>query len=459
RLSVCILIIIGVQHHSHKRVKRENTKATNDSKCLKNYGGITFEYIFGKTMAYTFDLCSVINYIWDQVKIQRDYSTTQNPITISLNWTKLPTGSNWKLSGKTNQTEIYLVLGVDQTRTDPMGFIRVVIRNEITKHDATLSTSVTQSPDEEMEIITEYYTQTAGKNVEVIAVDYTSLTPKDIMTMATGYTTENLWSKWLMNTAKENSADDCVACASARPQLFTEPAPLFPNDTWGYNCMLKLTHEATPLNCTTLASISPPIANKTRTGAFTPHKGKGHYVCFTYTHSNPKVYMGKIDPSWCKVTMSGSMIGRWGRAGLYHYCGEQRLLIQIPSKAVGICAIVRLGAPLVIIGQNKLVPVGITPHLGATLTRKRKRHMLEKRDANSFDLTLNSPNYIDAIGVPRGIPNEYKLQDQVAAGFASLPIISAIFPVQPNKNVDFINYVHFNVLRLTNLIVQKGASK
>uniref|UniRef100_A0A3P8VWE3 Uncharacterized protein n=1 Tax=Cynoglossus semilaevis TaxID=244447 RepID=A0A3P8VWE3_CYNSE len=453
------------------RVKRENTKATNDSKCLKNYGGITFEYIFGKTMAYTFDLCSVINCkhlnytykpydiyvcfhyfvhsqceqnqlprrgwcrnwnmiyrdIWDQVKIQRDYSTTQNPITISLNWTKLPTG--------------------------------IVIRNEITKHDATLSTSVTQSPDEEMEIITEYYTQTAGKNVEVIAVDYTSLTPKDIMTMATGYTTENLWSKWLMNTAKENSADDCVACASARPQLFTEPAPLFPNDTWGYNCMLKLTHEATPLNCTTLASISPPIANKTRTGAFTPHKGKGHYVCFTYTHSNPKVYMGKIDPSWCKVTMSGSMIGRWGRAGLYHYCGEQRLLIQIPSKAVGICAIVRLGAPLVIIGQNKLVPVGITPHLGATLTRKRKRHMLEKRDANSFDLTLNSPNYIDAIGVPRGIPNEYKLQDQVAAGFASLPIISAIFPVQPNKNVDFINYVHFNVLRLTNLIVQKGASK
>uniref|UniRef100_A0A3P8VGV8 Uncharacterized protein n=1 Tax=Cynoglossus semilaevis TaxID=244447 RepID=A0A3P8VGV8_CYNSE len=262
--------------------------------------------------------------IWDQVKIQRDYSTTQNPITISLNWTKLPTG--------------------------------IVIRNETTKHD-------------------------------VIAVDYTRLTPKDIMSMATGYTTENLWLKWLMNTAKENGADDCVACASARPQLFTEPAPLFPNDTWGYNCMFKLTHE-------------------------------GHLLL-----------------TKAKGTMCALLIP-----------------IQIPSKAVGICAIVRLGAPLVIIGQNKLVPVGITPHLGATLTRKRKRHTLEKRDANSFDLTLNSPTYIDAIGVPRGIPNEYKLQDQVAAGFASLPIISAIFPVQPNKNVDFINYVHFNVLRLTNLM-------
>jgi len=39
------------QHHSHNRVKRENTEATNDSKCLNNYGGITLEYLLGKTMA------------------------------------------------------------------------------------------------------------------------------------------------------------------------------------------------------------------------------------------------------------------------------------------------------------------------------------------------------------------------------------------------------------------------
>lgn len=69
----------------------------------------------------------------------------------------------------------------------------------------------------------------------------------------------------------------------------------------------------------------------------------------------------------------------------------------------------------------------------------------------SFDLTVNSPTYIDSIGVPRGVPNEFKLVDQIAAGFENIPVLSALFPVTPNKNVDRINYVHYNVLRLSNL--------
>lgn len=32
-----------------------------------------------------------------------------------------------------------------------------------------------------------------------------------------------------------------------------------------------------------------------------------------------------------------------------------------------------------------------------------------------------------------------------------IPIISALFPVTLNKNVDRINYVHYNVQRLVNL--------
>lgn len=51
---------------------------------------------------------------------------------------------------------------------------------------------------------------------------------------------------------------------------------------------------------------------------------------------------------------------------------------------------------------------------------------------------------MDAIGVPRGVPHE------VTAGFENIPIIVALFPVTPNKNVDRINYGHYNVLRLAN---------
>lgn len=96
----------------------------------------------------------------------------------------------------------------------------------------------------------------------------------------------------------------------------------------------------------------------------------------------------------------------------------------------------------------------IPSHNTRTLAAKRKRHILRKRgiqDTNVYDPRMNSPTWIDSIGVPRGVPNEFKLVDQIAAGFENIPIISAFFPVTPNKNVDRINYVHYNVLRLSNL--------
>lgn len=85
-----------------------------------------------------------------------------------------------------------------------------------------------------------------------------------------------------------------------------------------------------------------------------------------------------------------------------------------------------------------------------SLSSHRRRHVIRKRAA-IIDLSLNSPTYIDAIGIPRGVPDEHKLADQVAAGFENIPIIAALFPVTPNKNVDRINYVHYNVMRLANL--------
>ncbi len=84
------------------------------------------------------------------------------------------------------------------------------------------------------------------------------------------------------------------------------------------------------------------------------------------------------------------------------------------------------------------------------LTNRRRSHVIRKRGA-TIDLSLNNPTYMDAIGVPRGVPDEYKLADQIAAGFENIPIIAALFPITPNKNVDRINYVHYNVMRLANL--------
>ncbi|KAK0136440.1 envelope glycoprotein [Merluccius polli] len=80
----------------------------------------------------------------------------------------------------------------------------------------------------------------------------------------------------------------------------------------------------------------------------------------------------------------------------------------------------------------------------ATKGGRKKRHASSEWDAADRD------TWIDSIGVPRGVPNKFKLVDQIAARFENLPIISALFPVTPNKNIDRINYIHYNVQKLSN---------
>ena len=54
--------------------------------------------------------------------------------------------------------------------------------------------------------------------------------------------------------------------------------------------------------------------------------------------------------------------------------------------------------------------------------------------------------YIDAIGGPQGVPNEFKARSQVAAGFASF----LFWWTTINKNVDWINYIYYNQQRFVN---------
>lgn len=60
----------------------------------------------------------------------------------------------------------------------------------------------------------------------------------------------------------------------------------------------------------------------------------------------------------------------------------------------------------------------------------------------SFDNTV----YINEIGVPRGVPNEYKARNQTAAGFES----SLCWWCTINKNVDWISYLYYNEQRFIN---------
>uniref|UniRef100_A0A7N8YKU1 Uncharacterized protein n=1 Tax=Mastacembelus armatus TaxID=205130 RepID=A0A7N8YKU1_9TELE len=213
--------------------------------------------------------------------------------------------------------------------------------------------------------------------------------------------------------------------------------------------MLALTKEASPTKCTTLAAIFPPILNDTRVPTFTPKAA--NYTCFVSSQSGTA--LGHLPVSWCgkNITVNATLLLSWARGDLYWFCGGGRLHVRLPSSWQGTCAMVRLGVPVALIGHinnASMFPLGLTQSIPEQLTQRRRRDvLLSGGRMPNFDLTQGSPTYIDAIGVPRGVPDEFKLADQVAKGFENLPIISAFFPVTPNKNVDRINYVHYNLLR------------
>ncbi|KAL3979315.1 bone morphogenetic protein 1 [Sarotherodon galilaeus] len=454
---------------SGERRKREVSGKGDE--CLSTYNGIELNYVKGSTSSFTFDLCDVVKCTGASSSWRAyDVWVCNHPMICSRSpswgshihtyvagqwcaWENVVswTGVGWQpyiLGGV-----FYLVIGVDVTGIDPFGVIRVNLVDPQSKPLA--KSSITTLTDQTLTSETVAQKEQEPKERPLLTTDYTRLKPQDLIERATGFKDSNLWLDWVAQNAKEQHVADCVACASARPRLFTEPAPLHPEDKWGYDCMLQLTRSAvTTGNCTLLSSLFPPIPKQTTVGPFMPKQD--NYTCFKFSTDNEKYKVGEIDPTWCAVTLTGrttnnvsdpnTVIGTWARSGLYYYCGESTLLARVPLGSVGTCAMVRLGAPLMLIGnQVKTIPEYNT----RTLAARRKRHILAKRGTqgtHAYDPRLNSPTWIDSIGVPRGVPDEYKLADPVASGFESI-----FLWVTPNKNVDRINYVHYNLLRLSNL--------
>uniref|UniRef100_A0A674PL26 Uncharacterized protein n=1 Tax=Takifugu rubripes TaxID=31033 RepID=A0A674PL26_TAKRU len=227
---------------------------------------------------------------------------------------------------------------------------------------------------------------------KVVAVDFSKFTAEDVVKIATGYGDVNIWLEWIQATAKDQKMTNCVACSAARPKLYTAPAPLLVEaDPQGFHCMLSLHMYDNPVNCSTLSDLFPVVSNKTAPPTFV--SVRSNFTCLSLTGRR---LVGDLPPTWCKYMVN---VTTWSNASHFPQV--------LPS--------------------------------------------IRHRRGTSFDLTQGSPTYIDSIGIPRGVPDEYKLVDQASDGFENVPLISALFPITPNKNVDRINYVHYNVQRLANL--------
>ena len=186
-----------------------------------------------------------------------------------------------------------------------------------------------------------------------------------------------------------------------------------------------------------MEQVQNPLTDQTkRKPVFDKKVAMKNFTCPKLTGTGAS--LGSFPAGWCQENVSFSVPVPVARADIWLWCGEDELYDRLPVNASGICALVSLMLPVAVVPVDfTKTDLELPDHLKDTLTRgKREQHPW---------LDTPDPTYIDAIGIPRGVPDEYKLADQVAAGWESI-----LLWITPNKNVDRINYIHYNVQRLGN---------
>lgn len=352
-----------------------------------------------------------------------------NPLLLTI--TNL--GANpWE--GKVGLTTAwYPMIGVDIPGKDPIG----VIQLNITHHRRP----VTSKPDNSSEIspapMTPTITPTQDSRVQVFNTSLLSTEQK--RGVETGYVQKNRWLDLIESNARMATKENCIVCGAARPNLLMVQTILENNDNFSHCQMEIMTRHIPKGSCKELDEVFPLAPREAIPPIFVATQV--NISCIKRVNASTKGYSyGHLPENMCS---SITDVSGWtnsskltlARADIWWYCGGNTLHGYLAPDWQGTCGLVSLINPIKIYANP-------TRDEWVRLKEKAREH-LHKR---SVDYTLNSPIYVDAIGIPRGVPDEYKLADQVAGGFESIFIW-----VTPNKNIDRINYVHYNVQRLNNL--------
>lgn len=169
----------------------------------------------------------------------------------------------------------------------------------------------------------------------------------------------------------------------------------------------------------------------------------GNYTYFAQ-HNTSGVPVGNT--SYCaetyQVTQSGNFTTAvfnkhsMGPSDIWWLCGGVVIWSRLPPYWSGTCVLVQLVMPLYILPLSN--PNSNSTHNATGHASRQKRSTSPA--AGSFDPQI----HIDAIGVPRREPDEFKARDQIAAGFQSRLFWWSTI----NKNVDC--NIYYNQQRFFN---------
>uniref|UniRef100_A0A8C5M3F6 Uncharacterized protein n=1 Tax=Leptobrachium leishanense TaxID=445787 RepID=A0A8C5M3F6_9ANUR len=242
-------------------------------------------------------------------------------------------------------------------------------------------------------------------------------TYEDSIVMETGFSDVNVWLEWVKFSALNNNRTNCYVCGAARPHLGTVPFNI-PQDV--EECFLSLYTNTT--NSQSLCEYwknSYPILTRLPQPGEGIHVYPGNYTCYRSAEKGrnltffPEGYCANYSNiNSIKLQNQVFLIG-----DLYWICGDLKIRARLPLQWSGECALAKVIMGFHIVSDPEEIP---------NISSRRR-----KREVPSPQGSLDPHVYIDVIGVPRGVPDEFKARDQVKAGFESFlaPLVTI------NKNV------------------------
>lgn len=274
-----------------------------------------------------------------------------------------------------------------------------------------------------------------GRGIKVTATE--NLTKEQVFNVATGVS--EFGNNWLtiVEQATKHVNQDCIACMGPRPLLRMVPTP----PELSVKCVENILTKTVPdEECAEWDAVYPLTRPEKQKPLFDILLPTGNYTCLGRSNSASNSF-GSINGELCANNLTTNEPLLKMRSDIYWYCGGKVLRGNLPAEFTGLCALVSLIIPVDVMA---LEPGALDALLDSRHNGDRVKREYKGRWGD------NDPTYIDAIGVPRGVPDEYKLVNQIATGFENLPFIVSAFPITPNKNVDRINYIHYNVQKLGN---------
>uniref|UniRef100_A0A8D3E829 Uncharacterized protein n=1 Tax=Scophthalmus maximus TaxID=52904 RepID=A0A8D3E829_SCOMX len=436
----------------------------NKKSLTSSFQPLTLQFTEGKDSSVQFDLCNIVSckenqkehtgsvvYICEMgTRNAGDYETKCG----SWSYVITNTGSSWgyqpqRASKRSDplQQRLTLIKGYDQSSCgkDSCNPLILTLKRP---QDADTSKYVLGAYESGKNLLGHFVItviKTQHNTITASSVITQTIMPQDKVALETGFAEKNEWLKWMTYTTEQSGQSDCIACARARPQLATTPFQLNnKNDPKGLQCVLQLFGNTSAAeDCKTLSLLFPPVQKASPPPSVTTYKG--NYTCFDRSGQGHR--QGPLPETYCQHSIDitsdyGDYSASWFlnhitmRADLWWLCGDMTLRPKVPKKWRGSCALVQLVMPFFMFSTGDYGQLGTRLKEEGTLRHKRSV------PGGSFDNRV----YIDSIGVPRGVPDEFKARNQITGGLESL----LFWWSTVNKNVDWINYIYYNQQHFVN---------